>query len=76
MGACFTRDRVLKGRSDQAGPWLALGIEFIGADLTRVNLDKCNPVTQEEFVLMLPSRRKVQGRPKSYVLCHMSDFEG
>jgi hypothetical protein len=25
------------------------------------DIDKCNPVTQEEFVLMLPSRRKVRG---------------
>jgi hypothetical protein len=28
------------------------------------DIDKCNPVTKEEFVLMLPSGCKVRGRPK------------
>jgi hypothetical protein len=47
-----------------------------GRTLPNWKIDKCNPITKEVFVLMLPFECKVRGQPKPTELCCASDSKG
>jgi hypothetical protein len=47
-----------------------------GWTLLDSTIDKCNPITKEEFVRMLPFRCKAWGRPKPPKLRCASDLQG